>query len=202
MDDKKEQPGFQVADRRFWVNDEEAVERASAPQERYPSYVEELKARTEKAEQRLLEKSRALEQENQAYRERLSREIGRRLEGEKLELLESLLEIVDNFERALRAAEQAASAENGTVALAKLTEGVRLNLDLLLARLRSEGVEPIDPTGLFDPYFAEAVGTVIVTDPAQDQSVMDVVQKGYRYREQLLRPARVRVGHFEEGEKG
>lgn len=195
MDEKKEPPRFQVADRRFWVTDQEAVERAAEPEKRFPSYIDELKARTEKAEQRLLEKSRALEQENQAYRERMSREIGRRLEHEKLELIQSLLEIVDNFERALRAAEEA-SRENGGSALDKLTEGVRLNLELLLARLRAEGVEPIDLSGPFDPHVAEAVGMVTVSDPAQDQSVVEILQRGYRYKDQLLRPARVRVGHF------
>jgi molecular chaperone GrpE len=197
MDEKKDQPRFQVADRRFWVNDQDAVERAAAPDKRFPTYVEELKARTERAEQRLLEKSKELERDNQAYRERLNREIGRRLEREKLELIESLLEIVDNFERALRAAEEAASQEGGAEALEKLTEGVRLNLDLLLARLRSEGIETVELTGIFDPYIAEAVGTVAVADPEQDQTVVEIVQKGYRYRDQLLRPARVRVGRFQ-----
>ncbi len=46
----------------------------------------------------------------------------------------------------------------------------------------------------FDPHQAEAVGMIAVDEPELDQCVIEVVQKGYRVGDQLIRPARVRVG--------
>ena len=183
--DSKETQGFQVADRRFWANDEEALDRAPIPEKKYPSYIEELKSRTELAEQRLKDKLRQLSEENEAFRERLSKDMERRLEREKQNILLGFLEIVDNLERAL-----ATSAD-----VSSLKEGLRLNLDLFLTTLKTHGVEPINPVNEpFDPHQAEAVGMIAVDEPELDQCVIEVVQKGYRVGDQLIRPARVRVG--------
>jgi molecular chaperone GrpE len=185
--DPKETKGFQVEDRRFWVNDEEALDRAPIPEKKYPSYIEELKSRTELAEQRLKDKMRKLDEENEAFRERLTRDMERRLEREKQTVLLGFLEVVDNLERALMA-----SAD-----LVSLKDGLRLNIDLFLSRLKAHGVEPIDPINEpFDPHEAEAVGVVAVDKPDLDHRVVEVVQKGYRLGDQLVRPARVRVGQY------
>lgn len=190
-DSQEEQPRFQVSDRRFWVTDESRIETASVPDRKYPTFVEELKARTELAEQRLKEKLDSLDKENEAFRARLTREFEKRLEKERLDLLHEFLEILDNFELALEAGQQAADFES-------LREGVRLNLDLFLSRLKALGVEPIDALNRpFDPHEAEAVGTVDVDDPERDQVVVEIVKRGYRCREQLLRPALVRVGRYQ-----
>lgn len=134
MDDKEE-ARFQVADKRFWVQDEELVERAEIPERKYPSYVEELRKRTELAEQKLKEKIKQLEEDNEAFRERLRREMERRLDREKQGMLRGFLEVLDNLERALSAAEDPAG----------LKAGVKLNLELFLTQLKANGVEAIDP---------------------------------------------------------
>ena len=63
MTDETEEPRqtFQVRDRRFWVDEDTAAEDAPAPKPKYPSFVEELRARTETAEQKLKEKIDLLE---------------------------------------------------------------------------------------------------------------------------------------------
>ena len=186
---------MQVTDRRFWAQDESAEEKASIPTKQYPSLVEELKTRTELAEQKLKEKVEKLHQENEAFRGRLSKDMDRRVEQEKLELFGNFLELIDNLERALKAAQQTPSFE-------ALKEGVQLNLELFLSKLKSLGIEPMDLLHKpFDPHEAEAVGVVAVDDPALDQHVIEVVQRGFRRGDQVLRPARVRTGQYQAKKK-
>ncbi len=190
-DEKK----LQVNDRRFWVLDESAEDKASMPTRKYPSLVEELKARTELAEQKLREKIEKLDQENEAFRVRLSKDMDRRMEQEKLELFSNFLELIDNLERALKAAHQNPSFE-------ALEEGVLLNLELFLSKLKSLGIEPMELLHQpFDPHEAEAVGVVAVDDPNLDQHVVEIVQRGFRWGEQVLRPARVRTGQYQVEKK-
>ncbi len=191
----KEESKIQVTDRRFWAQDESAEEKASIPTKKYPSVVEELKARTELAERKLKEKVETLHQENEAFRLRLSKDMDRRMEQEKLELFGNFLELIDNFERALKAAQETLSFE-------ALKEGVQLNLELFLSKLKSLGIEPMDLLHKpFDPHQAEAVGVVAVDDPDLDQHVVEVVQRGFRWGEQVLRPARVRTGQYQAEKK-
>ncbi len=178
-------------DRRFWVQDESAEDNASIPTRKYPTLVEELKARTELAEQKLREKIEQLDQENEAFRLRLSKDMDRRMEQEKLELVSDFLEVIDNLERALKAAHQTLSFE-------ALKEGAQLNLDLFLSKLKSLGIEPMELLHQpFDPHEAEAVGVVAVDDPDLDQYVVEVVQRGFRWGEQVVRPGRVRTGQYQ-----
>ena len=53
----------------------------------------------------------------------------------------------------------------------------------------------------FDPHEAEAVGVVAVDDPDLDQHIIEVVQRGFRWGEQVLRPARVRTGQYQAEKK-
>lgn len=187
----REKPKLQITDRRFWVQDEEAIEKAAPYQRRYPAFVEELKARTETAEQKLKERLQQLEQENAAFRERLDKELERRLEQQKRALFSEILEVIDNFERALAASAGAPSPDS-------LSEGVRLNLDLLFKILRQAGVTPVESLHQpFNPHQEEALGLVPVDDPELDGKVVEVVQKAYRLGDQLIRPAMVRVGKYE-----
>jgi len=184
----REQSAFQVSDKRFWVQDESIIDRANVPESKYPSFVEELKARTEAAEKKLRERIEQLDKENAAYRERLDRMVETRIDRIKAELLHEYLEVADNLERALEAAATADSFQ-------ALREGVSLNLGLLLTKLRGAGVEPIETLHApFDPAHAEAVGVVPVDNPEQDGMVLEELQRGYRINDQVLRPARVRVG--------
>jgi molecular chaperone GrpE len=131
-----------------------------------------------------------LDQENQAYRVRVQKEMERRFELEKLALLTSFLEVVDNMERALESSGPGGSLE-------ALKEGVELNLQLLQSKLKSNGVEQLEVIGSpFDPHESEAVGTVPTDHPEEDQLVLEVLQHGYRCGDQLLRPARVRIGQI------
>ncbi len=181
---------FQVTDKRFWVSDESTIGQAEPAERKFPSFIEELKARTELAEDRLKEKLESLERDNDALRNRLRRDMEQRLEREKLSLVSTFLEVADNFERALEAT---VDSDN----FPALREGVEMNLRLFLQKLELLGLEPIEPVGEeFDPEVAEAVAMVPVQDPDQSQKVVAVVQRGYRRGDYLLRPAQVHVGQY------
>jgi molecular chaperone GrpE len=179
-------PKFQVIDKRSSFNDAASA----SPQTRYPTFVEELKARAEEAEVRAREISAAyrhMEEERDAFRERLSRDLERRLDIARAEMIRKILGVLDDLDRAL-----AAAREGGDQS--PLTQGVTLIRDHLLGVMTSEGVEAIETTGTsFDPSLAEAVATEQTDDQKCDNIVVEEFQKGYILRGTLLRPARVRV---------
>ena len=191
MKQETDKSKLRVTDRRFWAEDESMIDNSAVPDRRYPSYVEELRARTELAEKRLRDRLEELQKENEAFRLRLEKGIETRAEQQKLGFLTDFLEVLDNFERALDAAHNNSSPE-------ALKEGVQLTLELFRRKLQAAGVVAFDLSGEpFDPHQAEAVGAVSVDDPGQDQRVLEVVRCGYRLGEQLLRPARVRIGLYQ-----
>ena len=99
--------------------------------------------------------------------------------GERL--VKELLPVLDDLSRALEAAEQHEEA--------KLEEGVRLVHRRLVDVLAKEGLEEIAADGAFDPHVHEA----LLSQPseAESGSVIEVLQKGYRLGDRVLRPARV-----------
>jgi molecular chaperone GrpE len=99
-------------------------------------------------------------------------------------LLKELLPILDDLERALEAAEDHEEA--------KLEEGVRLVQRSLAEIARRHGLEEIETNGAFDPHVHEALLTQLA-DGAEPGSVLQVLQKGYRLGDRVLRPARVVV---------
>jgi molecular chaperone GrpE len=98
-------------------------------------------------------------------------------------LVKELLPVLDDLGRALEAAEKHEEV--------KLEEGVRLVHRQLAETLRKEGLAEIETDGKFDPHVHEA----LLTQPSEapEGSVIDVVQKGYRLGDRVLRPARVVV---------
>ena len=188
---ESQESSFQVTDKRFWVERERAIEDAKPSEKRYPSVVVELQERAKLAESKLKEKIPALEHPNQASRGRLTRVIEQRLESVTLEIINSLLDVLDNLERAVGVVEDKDTTAEG------LRSGVELSVLLFQQKLAALGVEILEPIGQsFDPEVAEAVGIVPVEDQIMADKVVTVLQKGYRRGDRLLRPARVQVGQL------
>ena len=103
-------------------------------------------------------------------------------------LVREILPSLDNLDRALAAAEaEEADAEH------HLTNGIRLVQQELLAALTRVGVEPYSPQGEpFDPHQHEAVAQQPV-EGAASGTVVQVYQPGYRYKDEVLRAAKVVV---------
>jgi molecular chaperone GrpE len=117
------------------------------------------------------------------YRKRTAREQADFAARANERLVKELLPVLDDLGRALQAAEEHEEA--------KLEEGVRLVHRQLAELLRKEGLAEIETDGNFDPHVHEA----LLSQPSEapEGSVIDVVQKGYRLGERVLRPARVVV---------
>ena len=120
------------------------------------------------------------------FRKRQREETVRRADLAREELVLKLLPILDNFERALSAAEEQHSYES-------LVEGVSLTLRQIREMLAMEGVEPIEAVGQqFNPELHEAMMRV-ESDECADNTVVDELEKGYTINGKVLRPSRVRV---------
>ena len=117
------------------------------------------------------------------YRKRAARDQESLVARAHERLVKELLPVLDDLERALAAAEQHEEA--------KLEEGVRLVHQELAAALEREGLAEIETNGRFDPHVHEA----LLSQPseAEEGSVLEVVQKGYRLGDRVVRPARVVV---------
>ncbi|MDI7249673.1 MAG: nucleotide exchange factor GrpE [Bacillota bacterium] len=173
-----------------------ALEQARKEQEAIRADLEEAVKKQEKLEADL-EATRQLAEQNweqflraradlDNYRRRMEREVERLVERGRQELLLRFLEVADNFQRALMP--QASVDPDG------LRRGLELISRQLDNLLRQEGVEPVEAVGApFDPRLHEAVA-VWECDEVERETVTDEIQKGYLYRGELLRPARVRVG--------
>jgi molecular chaperone GrpE len=124
------------------------------------------------------------------YRKRTERDrqaLSARLQAD---LVSELLEVVDDLERV------AATGESTTAE--GVVEGVVLVKKKFLNILSAAGLEAIDAEGEpFDPLTMEAVAVAPTGDPDEDHVVADVFQRGYRFGEVLVRPARVRVMSYE-----
>ena len=121
-------------------------------------------------------------------RKRARRDVGAAESRGIFKLARELLPALDNFERALAAAE--AQPENRDH---HLTDGIRLVQSELLGALSRVGIEPDSPKGeRFDPHRHEAVAQQPV-DGAEPGTIVEVYSAGYTYGDDVLRPAKVVV---------
>ena len=126
------------------------------------------------------------------YRKRVLRDQESLVARAHERLVKELLPVLDDLERALAAAEEHEEA--------KLEEGVRLVHRELADALAREGLAEIETNGVFDPHVHEA----LLSQPSEaaEGSVLEVVQKGYRLGDRVLRPARVVVAGPQEDDGG
>jgi molecular chaperone GrpE len=118
------------------------------------------------------------------YRRRVERERAQAAQTGKRELILPLLEVMDDFERALERADDDPQL---------VVAGVRVIHRRLAGLLAAQGVAAFDSEGkCFNPLMHEAVDTV-ESEQAEPGTVLEEVSRGWRWGDDLLRPARVRV---------
>lgn len=130
-----------------------------------------------------LELAQRTQAEFENFRKRTARDAAQAGERAKANLIRELLPVVDNLERALATANPEED---------HLAEGVRLVHGELVNTLERNGIQAFDPAGEpFDPTFHEALST----RPGENGAgvVLDVVEKGYKLGDAVIRPARVIV---------
>jgi molecular chaperone GrpE len=128
-----------------------------------------------------LDALRRLKAEFDNYRKRAARDQSDLIARASERLVKELVPVLDDLERALEAA---AEHEEAT-----LEDGVRLVHRSLADILAREGLTEVSVDGLFDPHTQEALLSQPSPDP--EGTVLQVVQKGYRLGDRVLRPARV-----------
>ncbi|HHQ44624.1 MAG TPA: nucleotide exchange factor GrpE, partial [Candidatus Altiarchaeales archaeon] len=116
------------------------------------------------------------------YKKRAERERAEHQRYANQKIVEEFLEVKDNLERALQNKEDAKS----------MASGVELTLKMLDGLLKKHGVEEINPAGeKFDPNFHEAL--MFEEGAVEDETVSEVLQKGYLLHSRVVRPAKVRI---------
>ena len=121
------------------------------------------------------------------YRKRVARDQANLAARAHERLVKELLPVLDDLERALEAASEHEEA--------KLEEGVRLVQRELQKALGKEGLVEIETNGTFDPHVHEA----LLSQPSEQHegAILEVLQKGYRLGDRVLRPARVVISQGE-----
>ena len=141
-----------------------------------------LQAELDKKED--LFKRTAAEYDN--YRKRTAREMSAISADVRVEIIRELLPVADNIERSL-------SVQNGSAE--DIRKGVEMVQNQIRAVFEKLGIEAIDQSGVaFDPTVHNAV--LHIEDEAMDENVVaEMLQKGYRLGEKILRPAMVKVAN-------
>ncbi|MEN9337892.1 MAG: hypothetical protein RIQ41_206 [Candidatus Parcubacteria bacterium] len=157
---------------------------------------------------KLREKIKKLEAEKKEYLDlsqrtradymNLKKEIdSERITGRKFatkRFIEELLPVLDAYDM----------AQVNKESWEKVDQNWRVGIEYIFGQLRTvlerEGVTSFGKVGdVFDPMLHESMETVPVTDSSKNDTIMKVLQSGYRMHDTVLRPARVHTGHFEKG---
>ena len=187
-------PKMKVLDRRHWVDEDKNSDSKDSPkdviEDRLPNFVEQLKQDAEEKDKRLREYISAYKDknaENDEFRVRLQKENETRLDQFKAILFAKLIPILDNLNRAAQSASQ-------TKDLNSLQEGIDLVINQFIRELKDNGVEPITSVGQkFDPKAHEVFLTVETEDAAQDEMVIEELEPGYKFKEKLIKAAKVKI---------
>jgi molecular chaperone GrpE len=169
------------------MNERAEKKPTQAELEKQVSSLEERAALLEKERDERLDDLKRVAAEFDNYRKRVARDQQILAARAHERLVKELLPVLDDLERALEAASEHQEA--------KLEDGVRLVQRELEEALAKEGLEEIETNGRFDPHVHEA----LLSQPSDqdDGAILEVLQKGYRLGDRVLRPARVVVSQGE-----
>ena len=170
------------------VLEDRPEEEAAGQEESADSELQELRDEVAELKDRMLRMAADFENRGK----RMEREKQQAIEYAEESLLKDILPFIDNLERALA---QDAGADD---AAEKIMEGVRMTLDGLISTLSKRGLVPLDSVGgRFDPNLHEAMAIQPAGDGVEPQTVIEEYEKGYMFKERLLRAAKVVVASGE-----
>jgi molecular chaperone GrpE len=183
---EEREPKVRVVDKRRYRDEKHAGD-ARRPQPDAPTPTDEpdelARAKTQAAEYR--DHLQRLQAEFENYRKRMTRSQERLVDAELQRFVQGLLEVLDEFDLALIAAERQPDFDG-------FRKGVELVYAKLAETLRAEGLERIEAEGkAFDPNEHEAL--MQTGDGEGDPHVAEVFRQGYKLRGTVIRPSSVRV---------
>lgn len=153
---------------------------AGDPTELQTLVEERDRALAEKGE--LFDRFQRAQAEFENARRRMAREVDEAREYAASGVVEALLPVLDDFERALES--ESVDPE--------LQKGLELIHSRLFDSLKRYGLEPIE-AGEFDPNLHQAVDRAPAQGDEEDQAILEVYRKGYMFKDRLLRAAMVKV---------
>ena len=150
---------------------------------KYTKKIQELELKNQELEDKYLRS----EAEIQNAQNRYSKERAQLIKYESQSIAKDILPALDNLERALM-------VESDSDVTVQLKKGVQMTLDALIKALSDHGISEIKADGeKFDPKLHQAVQTVDAVKDQEPDHVVQVLQKGYLYKDRTLRPAMVVV---------
>ncbi len=152
----------------------------------------------------LEEKIEELEEKNKELEEKYLRAVAdfdnmkKRLEREKMqavsyaneEFARDLLPVIDSMDFAAESAEKI--EDNGSEYVKKIEEGIALTIEQFKKVMQKHGIELIDTKDGFNPHFHDAVMQV-ESDEHEEGEIVQLLQKGYKIKDRVLRPAMVSI---------
>lgn len=166
------------------VTETKAENKHDEEKEKLTEQVNELTNEVSKLKETLLRNQAEL----QNYKRRQQEEMDRTLKYKDEDILKEFLPVIDNFERAIKMDDNDLSDE-----VSKFLEGFKLIYSSTINMLNKFEVKEIEAEGLeFDPNYHHAV----LTDHDENKPagvVLEVLQKGYMYKDRVIRPAMVKV---------
>ncbi len=168
-------------------NDSEAAE--AAPETEQVEEQERIMLETKEAEiKELNEKILRIHADFDNYRKRAQREKEEWVKYSSLDLIDKLLPVIDNLERAAESLEQ--QDEN----IKKIFAGIEMIYRQLMEVLGEEGLKKIECLGkVFDPQFHEAMMQVEAEEGQEDNEIVEELRKGYCFKDRVVRPTMVKV---------
>lgn len=122
-------------------------------------------------------------------KKRLEREKYQSLEYANESILKDFLPILDTLESAISGIKNSQDSKEN---IKTIEDGIKLTIDNFLKALHKYGVELIDTSGEFDPNVHNAIMQV-KDENKEDGQISQVIQKGYKYKERIIRPSMVSI---------
>ena len=170
---------------------ETAQEQSDAPEKEEMTDEEKLQNELETTKESLEKEKKEymfLLAEFDNFRKRTLKEKAELIKNAGENAMKELLPVVDDFERAMQAAEESSDIDS-------IKEGIILIYNKFMKYLEKNGVTPINSTDAdFNTEFHEAVTTFPTDDKSKKGKVIDTVQKGYMMHDKVLRHSKVVVG--------
>ena len=167
---------------------EEAPPKEEKKKEKKKKFFDKEKEELRSANLELKEKVLRITAEMQNMRRRYDLDMQSLYKYDGYDLVEKLLPILDNFDRALKIKTEGSE---------KFLEGFNMIYKNLISILNSKGITELDCLNKeFDPNIMNAVVTE-VNNELEENTVLEVLQKGYMYNDRLIRPAMVKVSEKE-----
>lgn len=168
--------------------EEAEVKKESKKEKKEKKKIDKEKEDLKIANLELKEKILRITAEMQNMRRRFDADLASAYKYDGIDIVERILPVIDNFERALNTKIEGAD---------KFLSGFKMIYDNLIEILKSKGITEIDALNKpFDPSIMNGVMTE-VNNEVDEGTVLDVLQKGYMYNDKLLRPAMVKVSEKE-----